>query len=112
MLNSGKPKRDKFSGLSRKAKRRKMAREEDEAVGDGQALNAAIRSAKKASRPSKIGLPDTASRHAKSKGAARKKSRIGFEKDLGQRNTEGTRAKKGDSIGGMGKKASKRRKLK
>lgn len=107
-----KPKRDKFSGLSRKAKRRKMAREEDEAVGDGKALNAAIRSAKKASRPSKIGLPDTASRHAKSKGAARKKSRVGFEKDLGQRNTEGTRAKKGDSIGGMGKKASKRRKLK
>lgn len=107
-----KPKRDKFSGLSRKAKRRKMAREEDEAVGDGKALNAAIRSAKKASRPSKIGLPDTASRHAKSKGAARKKSRVGFEKDLGQRNTEGTRAKRGDSIGGMGKKASKRRKLK
>ncbi|KAG5221887.1 nucleolar DEAD-box protein required for synthesis of 60S ribosomal [Salix suchowensis] len=97
--------------ISRKAKRRKMAREEDEAVGDGKALNAAIRSAKKASRPSKIGLPDTASRHAKSKGAARKKSRVGFEKDLEQRNTEGTRAKKGDSIGGMGKKASKRRKL-
>jgi len=51
-------KRDKLSGLSRKAKRRKLAIEADKELGDSKSINAAIRSAKKASRAGKTGLPD------------------------------------------------------
>jgi len=55
MVSEGnKPKRDKSSGISRKAKRRKMTLEEDKEVGDSGVLKAAIRSAKRSSRPSKI----------------------------------------------------------
>ena len=43
-------KRDKLSGLSRKAKRRKLAMEADKELGDSKSINAAIRSAKKASK--------------------------------------------------------------
>ncbi|KAG8219828.1 DEAD-domain-containing protein [Butyriboletus roseoflavus] len=46
--DTSKPKRDKYAGLSRKAKRRKMAMEVDKEIGDNAGLNAAIRSAKKA----------------------------------------------------------------
>ncbi|KAF9453798.1 DEAD-domain-containing protein [Macrolepiota fuliginosa MF-IS2] len=80
-----KPKRDKHSGLSRKAKRRKMAMEADQETGDGGAINAAIRSAKKAHRPAKIGLPEPSRRKQKS---ATKKSKSSFDKDLGKRVTK------------------------
>jgi len=46
-----------MSGLSRKAKRRKLAMENDAKMADGGALRAAVRSAKKAARPKKIGIP-------------------------------------------------------
>ncbi|KAI0735181.1 DEAD-domain-containing protein [Earliella scabrosa] len=112
-----KPKRDKFAGLSRRAKRRKMAMEEDaEETG---AIRAAVRSAKKASRPAKIGEPErrpNSTKKDRKKKAARTKSVTkpkggAFEKDMGQRAPrEGVRAKKGDVIGGMGKKKGGKRK--
>ncbi|PIL31978.1 transporter [Ganoderma sinense ZZ0214-1] len=113
-----KPKRDKFAGLSRRAKRRKMAMEEDDAAETG-AIRAAVRSTKKASRPAKIGEPErraTSSKKRERKKAARTKSVTksksgAFEKELGRRPTrEGVRAKKGDVIGGMGKKKGSKRK--
>ncbi|KAH9849774.1 DEAD-domain-containing protein [Lenzites betulinus] len=113
-----KPQRDKLAGLSRRAKRRKMAMEEDEPAESG-AIRAAVRSAKKASRPAKIGEPERrpgASKKRDKKKAARSKSVTkrksgAFEKDLGQRPArEGVRAKKGDIIGGMGKKKGGKRK--
>lgn len=113
------PRRDRFSGLSRKAKRRKMAMEDNEEMGDGDAVNAAIRSAKKAARPAKIGVPEKRaikSKGKKSKTKATKGGRGGaFDRDLGQRNTggeghEGVRAKKGDAIGGMNRKKGGKRK--
>ncbi|KAI0365236.1 DEAD-domain-containing protein [Pilatotrama ljubarskyi] len=113
-----KPKRDKFAGLSRRAKRRKMAMEEDDAAESG-AIRAAVRSAKKASRPAKIGEPERrpASSKKKDKKKAARSKRVtkqkggAFEKDLGQRPVrEGVRAKKGDVIGGMGKKKGGKRK--
>ncbi|KAI9063051.1 DEAD-domain-containing protein [Trametes sanguinea] len=113
-----KPKRDKFAGLSRRAKRRKMALEEDDAAETG-AIRAAVRSAKKASRPVKIGEPERRPAQSKKKDkkkAARSKTVTkqkgsSFEKDLGQRPArEGVRAKKGDVIGGMGKKRGGKRK--
>ncbi|KAI0778172.1 DEAD-domain-containing protein [Trametes elegans] len=113
-----KPKRDKFAGLSRRAKRRKMAMEEDDAVESG-AIRAAVRSAKKASRPAKIGEPERRpasskkrekKKFARSKSVTKQKSGA-FDKDLGQRPArEGVRAKKGDVIGGMGKKKGGKRK--
>lgn len=74
-------------------------------------MNAAIRSAKKAARPAKIGIPvhRTASTSKRSKG---RKAGGGFERDLSSKaaRSEGVRAKKGDAIGGMGKhKGEKRR---
>ena len=112
------PKRDKCAGLSRRAKRRKMAMEEDaEETG---ASRAAVRSAKKASRPAKIGEPERRAMSSKSKKRDKKavraknvtKSKGGaFDRDLGQRPArEGVRAKKGDVIGGMGKKKGGKRK--
>ncbi|TFK41137.1 DEAD-domain-containing protein [Crucibulum laeve] len=114
-IDQNKPKRDKLSGLSRKAKRRKMIMEEDKEMGDDKALNAAIRLAKKANRPSKIGVPEPLS--AKNRKAAKKRSKARtksggstFESDLGQKPNarEGIRAKKGDAIS-MGKKGGKRK---
>lgn len=121
-LVSIQPKRDRFSGLSRKLKRRKMAKEEDEEMGDEKALNAAIRSAKKSARPNKIGVLEK--RVVKlSKGKAKKSARKvtartggAFDRDLGQKassgggRTEGVRAKKSDAVGGMGKKKGGKRK--
>ncbi|CCM01972.1 uncharacterized protein FIBRA_04045 [Fibroporia radiculosa] len=115
-----KPKREKYAGLSRKAKRRKMAMEEDDAAGESGAIRAAVRSAKKAARPAKIGQPerrDVSLNKKKEKAKERKKRgkasmRIGgaFEKDFGQRAVkEGVRSKKGDAIGGMKKKGAKRK---
>ncbi|TFY69741.1 hypothetical protein EVJ58_g218 [Rhodofomes roseus] len=117
-----KPKRDKFAGLSRRVKRRKMAMEEDDAGGESGAVRAAVRSAKKAAKPAKIGEPER--RPAISKKREKNKerklrgkaaARIGgvFDKDLGQRRVkEGVRAKKGDVIGGMGKKKGGKRRSK
>ncbi|TRM66343.1 P-loop containing nucleoside triphosphate hydrolase protein [Schizophyllum amplum] len=111
-----KPKRDKFSGLSRKAKRRKLANEEDEE--DSKAVNAAIRSAKKATRPTKIGLPEArTAKPAKSKKKGKPTKVTGsrpggtFDRDLGQKGakTEGVRAKKSDAVGRVGKKPGKRK---
>lgn len=101
------PKRGKFAGLSRRAKRRKLTAEVDQAIGDTGAVGAAIRSAKKNARPRKIGLPEqnskprkTARSRSKSAGA-----KTGFDRDLGQRGQhEGIRAKKGDKIGRPGKR--------
>ncbi|KAG2366552.1 P-loop containing nucleoside triphosphate hydrolase protein [Suillus spraguei] len=115
-IDEPKPKRDKFAGLTRKAKRRKMALEADKELGETGAVNAAIRSAKKASRPAKIGIPD----HRNVPVSKRKKARKGtsrtggntFDKDLSSKAArgEGVHAKKGDAIGGMSKrKGGKRR---
>ncbi|KAF5374766.1 hypothetical protein D9758_000276 [Tetrapyrgos nigripes] len=113
-----KPKRDKFAGLSRKQKRRKLAMEEDAEDGSGNGLNAAIRSAKKASRPSKIGEPERRPQKAKSKDKKKGKgkkvtARVGgaFDRDLGSKSSrhEGVRAKKGDAIGGMKPKGTKQK---
>ncbi|KAH7883605.1 DEAD-domain-containing protein [Phlebopus sp. FC_14] len=106
-----KPKRDKYSGLSRKAKRRKVAMDADKEFGDRGAVNAAIRSAKREARPGKIGL-------IQSKGTAesKKRKRIPgkvtsmhegvFDRDMSSKGArgEGLRAKKGDAIGSMGKR--------
>ncbi|KAJ7630960.1 DEAD-domain-containing protein [Roridomyces roridus] len=110
---SDKPKRDKFDGLTRKAKRRKMAMEEDAELGDGGATKAAIRSAKKSARPQKIGVP-TSNANGKKSSRKKKATRVsgsGFGTDLGQRSSsgEGVRAKKGDAVGRLGKKVGKRK---
>lgn len=89
-----------------------MAMEEDE-VGESGAIKAAVRSAKKASRPAKIGEPER--RPGKSRPKAEKKRRApsktkaraggAFEQEMGKRPArEGVRAKKGDGVGGFGKK--------
>ena len=112
------PKRDKFAGLSRREKRRKIALEED-AVETG-AIKAAVRSAKKSIRPAKIGEKQPSIERKRKnersgpKGKAGSKKGGKFDKEMGQRPArEGVRAKKGDVIGGMGKKkGSKPRKAK
>ncbi|GJE86099.1 DEAD-domain-containing protein [Phanerochaete sordida] len=121
--DENKPKRDKFAGLSRREKRRKLAMEEDaEETG---AIKAAIRSAKKTQRPAKIGEKQTQLTSSKNKSREKRKRQkvtagkgSAFDKDLGQRGSgsaggaaarEGVRAKKGDKIGGMGKKGGKRK---
>lgn len=113
------PKRDKFAGLSRRAKRRKLALEEDEADRVGTvATGAAIRAAKKAARPPKIGepLPKQANGKGRDKDKRKKKLVKGFDSDLSARGKksgagagarEGARAKRGDKIGGMGGKKGK-----
>ncbi|KDQ63735.1 hypothetical protein JAAARDRAFT_120352 [Jaapia argillacea MUCL 33604] len=111
-----KPKRDKFAGLSRRAKRRKMAMEEDDAIpGETRVIGAAIRAAKKAARPGKIGEPEKRPMNSKKDKRGKKKvtARAGgaFSSEMGQstRAREGVRAKKGDAIGGMGKKKGGKR---
>ncbi|KIY52754.1 DEAD-domain-containing protein [Fistulina hepatica ATCC 64428] len=131
---SDKPKRDKYSGLSRKAKRRKMAAEEDEKAGENaRATSAAIRAAKKAGRPTKLGVPEARAAHVKSKKKSNKSSataaaaagrvrasagRSGvsvFGMDMGTKKHghahEGMRAKKGDTLGRLGKKPGKGKKI-
>ncbi|WWC65820.1 ATP-dependent RNA helicase DRS1 [Kwoniella dejecticola CBS 10117] len=91
------PKRGKYDGLSRKAKRRKMAMEEDQADQQSSKSTAlAIRNAKKASRPVKIteALPKTKSAPKKSSGkvgAGKRKS--AFDDDKPSKKHEGMRAK-------------------
>ncbi|KAJ3554550.1 hypothetical protein NM688_g3049 [Phlebia brevispora] len=84
-----KPKREKYAGLSRRAKRRKMAMEEDE--GETGAIRAAVRAAKKAYKPPKIGEPDKkpGASASKRKKAAKKASvasgKVKFDREMGQR---------------------------
>lgn len=89
----------------------------EEDAGETGAIRAAVRSAKKAQRPAKIG--DKESKPHRSSASKRQKKKSGakagsaFEKDLGQRSSrEGVRAKKGDVIGGMNKKKGGKRKAK
>ncbi|KAG8768712.1 nucleolar DEAD-box protein required for synthesis of 60S ribosomal subunit [Serendipita sp. 398] len=113
--NNHKPKRDKHAGLSRRVKRRKLAQEEDAKLDAGASIESSIRSAKKAQRPTKIGMPEPRNfkLHArrskeKQKGSAKKLGRgMGFGKDasdISKRAREGTHAKKTDALGGGKKK--------
>lgn len=90
--------------------------EEDDEIGDSRAVNAAIRSAKKSAQPAKIGVPEKRSSQSSKSKAKKRRTKVtartggAFERDLGQKSGgEGVRAKKGDVIGGMGKKSGKRR---
>ncbi|KAK4687977.1 ATP-dependent RNA helicase DDX27, partial [Tremellales sp. Uapishka_1] len=99
-----KVKHGKYDGLSRKAKRRKMALEDDE---DSGAVSAAIRSAKRGARPGKISEPlarPTANKKKSSKG---KKRGSAFDDVKGKTKSkhEGMRAGR-DSVG-MTKKGKK-----
>lgn len=86
--------------------------EDDQEVGDDRAVKAAIRSAKKAARPAKIGVPERRPTKNKDKKSSRSKTGFrtsGFDKDLSQKSGgEGVRAKKSDAIAGMTKKGRKR----
>lgn len=91
-----------------------MAIEVDKEIGDNAGLNAAIRSAKKAAKPEKIGKalskgPTQLKHGPKSKAGSRTVS--AFEQDLSVRkaSSEGIRAKKGDAVGGMGKRKDRKR---
>jgi ATP-dependent RNA helicase DDX27 len=94
-----KPKRDKFSGLTRRAKRRKLASEE-ESREDKRSADAAIRSAKKAARPAKIGEPSRSASRPKQKRKSGGSSKVGFSHDQGLRASrrEGIHAKRGDHV--------------
>jgi len=105
-----KPRRDKLAGLTRRVKRRKLA-SEGETKEDKRAANVAIRSAKKAARPKKIGLPNKPpAKQGKSKHKRKGDtlSKVGFSHDQGSRGSrrEGIRAKRGDAakIKGKGRK--------
>ena len=93
-----KPKRDKFAGLTRRAKRRKLASEE-ESREDKKSADAAIRSAKKAARPAKIGVPSRPASRRKQKRKSGS-SKVGFSHDQGLRasRSEGIHAKRGDHV--------------
>lgn len=90
-----------------------MAKEEDAEIGDTGAVNAAIRSAKKAARPTKIGsLKRPTQKPSPSKPSKKRSTKKGsnFDRDLGQKTrNEGVRATKGDKIGGMGKKLGRKK---
>lgn len=110
-----------------------MAKEEDAEFNDKSATNAAIRNAKKALRPTKVGLPEAPKtlnpkkdkkRRGKPSALSKKKSitklgksGLGFGKDASEKRSSGTlvregaRAKKTDAIGGMkkGVKSGKRK---
>jgi ATP-dependent RNA helicase DDX27 len=110
-----KPKRDKFSGLTRRAKRRKLAREADAELDDRREIDAAVRSAKRAQRPGKIGEPlKQHSSKVRKKKSKVKLRQVGFDKDLadrskgpGARQREGMRAKKGEGVKGLKPKQPK-----
>lgn len=99
-----------MSGLSRKAKRRKMIMEEDKEFDDNKVIGASIRSAKKANRPGKIGEPEKkpTGPAKKKRKTVSKKPRAGasaFESDFGSKPKahEGIRAKKDDAVKGAKK---------
>lgn len=79
-------KRDKFDGLSRAQKRRKMANEED--AQERPVINSSIRAAKKAQRPAKIGMEQESykSQNSKKKSKSKpKKGKSSFSTDLGEK---------------------------
>jgi len=95
-----------------------MIMAEDEELGDQKSVNASIRSAKKAARPPKIGVPDRGALHTRKKRtkSSTKKSRgvSTFESDLGQKSKprraqEGIRAKRDDVVK-LSNKTKRRRK--
>lgn len=98
------PKRGKYDGLSRKAKRRKMAIEADAEDDSGKTTSAAIRKAKKDSRPTRItepmAKPIIGKQKKKSKNSTGKlggKKGSAFDEDRGQKSRgghEGMRAKR------------------
>ncbi|WWC73733.1 ATP-dependent RNA helicase DRS1 [Kwoniella pini CBS 10737] len=113
------PKRGKYDGLSRKAKRRKMAIEEDQAdQQSSKSTSLAIRNAKKAARPVKIteSLPKTKSTSKKSstKIGAGNKRKSAFDDNKPSKKHEGMRAKQTkvnlDKKGKSGKGKSKGKK--
>jgi ATP-dependent RNA helicase DDX27 len=84
---------------------------EEESKEDKRTTNAAIRSAKKAARPARIGVPNQlASRRVKSKHKSKSDglSKVGFSHDQGSKvsRREGIRAKRGvvAKIKGKGRK--------
>lgn len=86
-----------------------MAMEEDKE--DHSAIAASIRSAKKASRPTKIGVsvtPVVGKGRSKDRKAKRSKSSsgalVGPDKVGPKGKNEGVRARRTDAVGGMGKK--------
>lgn len=84
--------------------------EEDKELGDNKSVNAAIRSAKKAARPAKIGVPERkVSKPPKKKRKVTARSGNTFDSDIGQKSTsrEGVRAKKGDTVK-LGKTSGKK----
>ncbi|KAF9527593.1 ATP-dependent RNA helicase drs1 [Crepidotus variabilis] len=102
-VDNEKPNRDKFSGMTRKQKRRKLAMEEDQEFNDTKSIHSAIRSAKKAHRPTKIGMPevkDTKGNKKKTKSSLSKKARSSFDTDVGSKRkaVEGIRSKKNDAV--------------
>ncbi|KIO08266.1 hypothetical protein M404DRAFT_14340 [Pisolithus tinctorius Marx 270] len=104
------PKREKYAGLSRKAKRRKIALDAEKESGEKGAIDAAIRSAKREARAGKISKiqPRTGGRK---KAIPKITSRAGsaFAQDLSVKaRREGIRARKGDKIGGMSRKGGRR----
>jgi ATP-dependent RNA helicase DDX27 len=123
------PRRDKFSGLSRRQKRRKMAAEADEEFNDKAVVDSAIRAAKHAQRPRKIGddapQPLFGKKNRKDSGKRKKpghasaKTKIlgkdsQFKAEMGAKRrgggggvSEGVRAKKGDRGVLGGKKGGK-----
>ncbi|PWN23438.1 DEAD-domain-containing protein [Microstroma glucosiphilum] len=116
--SSSAAKHDRFSGLSRKQKRTKMAKEElaAEEKGSGMgrgAIEAGIRSAKKAARPKELGIPEPRKGTKVAKeGAGKKKKRSssaalkvgkkggGFSRDFSERGEGGGAGKR--SSGGSG----------
>ncbi|EGG05811.1 uncharacterized protein MELLADRAFT_43753 [Melampsora larici-populina 98AG31] len=81
-------KRDKFDGLSRAQKRRKMANEEDAQERLQPVINSSIRAAKKAQRPVKIGMEQESYKtlNAKKKSKSKpKKGKSSFSNDLGEK---------------------------
>jgi len=107
-VRAEKPKRDKFSGLTRRAKRRKLASEE-ESKDDKRSADAATRSAKKAARPAKIGVPSRPTSRPKQKRKSGGSSKVGFSHDQGLRASqrEGIHAKRGDHVGKIKRKGRK-----
>ena len=85
--------------------------EEDKEVGD-KTLNAAIRSAKKAARPAKIGVPERKDSKSPKKRKVSVRPGNTFDSDFGQKSKsrgEGVRSKKGDAVR-LGKTGGKKTK--
>jgi len=74
--------------------------EDDKELGDNKSLSAAIRSAKKAARPAKIGAPERKDSKPSKKGKVSARFGKTFDSDFGQKSKsrEGVRAKKGDAV--------------